>query len=135
MMDWSGRDFAQIMWNLTDDCPIAISYEAKHLPGDHWWEHQREHMCNWFFEINTAGAYGRKARDITAKGAYNRSQCAPGLLWLAEALGESPKVVQAAADAAGGIGRPASQCAAIRRVIPWSRIAELAAEAETEIFT
>lgn len=133
-MSWNGRDFAQIMWNLTDDCPIALEYEAKHLSRRGWWKHQREHLCHWFYELNTAGAYGRKSRNASARGAYNRFQCAPGLLWLAEALGESTAVVRAAADAAGGVGRPATQCAAIRRVIPWQRVEQLAKQAELEIF-
>lgn len=134
-MTWTGREFSQIMWNLTDDCPIALEYEAKHLPRRGWWKHQREHLCNWFYELDTPGAYGRKSRNTAARGAYNRFQCAPGLLWLAEALGESTAVVRAAAEAAGGVGRPATQCAAIRKVIPWRRIEQLAKQAELEIFT
>ena len=132
-MTWNGRDFARIMSELTDDCPIALEYEAKYLTRRGWWKHQREHLCAWFYQLGTPGAYGRKSRDMTARGAYNRFQCAPGLLWLAEALGESTAVVAAAAEAAGGVGRPATQCAAIRRVIPWRRIEELAKQAEIEI--
>lgn len=133
-MSWTGREFSQIMWNLTDDCPIALEYEAKHLSQRGWWKHQREHLCTWFYQLGTPGAYGRKSRNTAARGAYNRFQCAPGLLWLAEALGESTAVVQAAADAAGGVGHTATQCAAIRRVIPWRRIEQLAKQAELEIF-
>ena len=40
-MTWDGRDFARIMSELTDDCPIAIEYEAKHLSRAGWWKHQR----------------------------------------------------------------------------------------------
>ena len=129
--DWSGQDFAEIMWQLTDDCPIAIAYEQKYLPGEHWWENQREHLCHWFFELDGPGAYERQ-KEQTAKSAYNHFQCAPGLLWLAEALGEATGVVREAAEAAGGVGRPASQCAKIRKIIPWPRIAELADRAERE---
>lgn len=125
-LDWSGVDFAAIMRRLHAPTPIADRYESDFLQGEHWWVSQRQHLVGWFSEISGAGAYGRKVRGATAKTAYNRFQCAPGLLWLAEALGESPEVVMEAARLAGGQGRPASQCAAIRKVIPWGRIAELA---------
>ncbi|WP_216695293.1 hypothetical protein [Dietzia psychralcaliphila] len=52
---------------------------------------------------------------------------------MAEALGEEPEVVNnavAAADAAGP--NFTSQCAAIRKVVPWSRIEELIADRSSE---
>lgn len=82
-------------------------------------------MAAWLDELDGPGAYGRVSRGLGARHAYNHFQCAPGLLWIAEALGEHAQVVRDAADAAGGEGRPATQCAAIRRVIPWARIVEL----------
>ncbi|WP_163376953.1 hypothetical protein [Dietzia sp. Alg238-R159] len=45
---------------------------------------------------------------------------------MAEALGEEPEVVTSAVAAADAAGPNfTSQCAAIRRVVPWSRIEEL----------
>ena len=104
---------------------ISDAYEDEFLPGDHWWSSQREHLIGWFSQLAGPGAYDRKSKNLGAKHGYNHFQCAPGLLWLAEALGEDPSIVQRAAAEAGGIGRPAAQCAAIRRIIPWQRIAEL----------
>lgn len=123
--DWSGQVFAKILARLDAHYPISDGYEEAHLPGPHWWGSQREHVVRWLRDIGGAGAYNRKTRGLGAQHFYQHFQCAPGLLWVGEALGESPLVVQRAADAAGGVGRPAMQCAAIRRVIPWSRIAEL----------
>ncbi|MFT0847310.1 hypothetical protein VR010_06075 [Actinomycetaceae bacterium L2_0104] len=124
-MDWSGRTFAKLITRLPAHLPISDSYEKEYLPGRHWWSSQKEHMVAWFRELSGAGKYKRKSRGLGARHGYNHFQCAPGLLWLAEALGEDTAVVQEAAAAAGGVGRPASQCAAIRRKIPWRRIAAL----------
>lgn len=66
-----------------------------------------------------------KVEDLV-RGTGTHFQCAPALLGFAEALWEDPVVVQHAADLAGGIGRPATQCAAARRIIPWRRIEALA---------
>ena len=122
----TGREFADILSRLEPHLPISDEYESDHLPGDHWWSSQREHLVGWLNELDGPGAYDRKSRGLGARHAYNHFQCAPGLLWIAEALGEDPEVVAEAATAAGGVGRPATQCAVIRRVIPWARIAELA---------
>lgn len=121
----SARNMARIIERLPAHGPISDAYEAAYLPGSHWWSSQREHLHAWFCELDGPGAYGRKSRGLDARHGYNHFQCAPGLLWLAEALGEDTDVVQRAANQAGGKGRPASQCAAIRREIPWERVVEL----------
>ncbi|MCT2266039.1 hypothetical protein M3F32_15920 [Dietzia cinnamea] len=77
-------------------------------------------------ESEGPGAYGRKTRGRDAKATYNSLRCAPALIWIAEALGEDPAVVKSAVAAADAAGPNfTSQCAAIRRVVPWSRIEEL----------
>lgn len=86
---------------------------------------QREHVSAWMDELAGPGAYGRVTRGLGARHGYTPFQCAPGLLCIAEAVGEGPKRVLEAAAAAGGVGRAGMQCAATRRVIPWSRIEEL----------
>lgn len=126
--DMTGTEFAVILRRAEPHYPISDEYERAYLPGNHWWSSQQEHVTAWLDEIDGLGAYGRLTRGLGARHAYNHFQCAPGLLWVAEALGEDPEVVHAAAQSAGGIGRPASQCAAIRRLIPWSRIERLARE-------
>lgn len=121
----SGATLAHLLKHRDSHYPISDAYELAHLPGTHWWSSQKEHVTAWFAELAGPGAYGRKSRDLDARHGYTHFQCAPGLLWIAEALGEHPDTVQRAADIAGGVGRPASQCAAIRRVIPWERIETL----------
>ncbi|MGP3707156.1 hypothetical protein, partial [Gordonia paraffinivorans] len=61
-----------------------------------------------------------------SKHFYNHLRCAAGLIWLAEALGEEVEVLNSGVEAVRNAGRnPSSQCAAFRRVVPWSRILDL----------
>lgn len=126
--EMTGAEFAAMLRRAQPHYSISDEYERAFLPGVHWWSSQQEHVTAWLDEIDGPGAYRRVTRGLGARHAYNHFQCAPGLLWIAEALGEDPEVVQEAAQSAGGVGRPASQCAAIRRFIPWSRIERLARE-------
>ena len=105
--------------------PISDQYELDYLPGEHWWNSQHEHVIAWFNEIDGPGAYKRRSRGLGAHHAYTHFQCASGLLWIAEAVHADPVVVQRAAEAAAGVGRPATQCAAIRRILPWQQIEAL----------
>jgi len=117
--------FARLLRSAGAHYPISDLYERDYLPGRHWWTSQREHVTAWLDEIDGPGAYERASRGLGARHAYTHFQCAPGLLWIAEALREDPAVVQLAADTAAGVGRPATQCAAIRQIIPWQRIENL----------
>jgi len=47
------------------------------------------------------------------------------ILWIAEALGEDPQVVQAAGEKVLSVPSR-SRAGAARKVLPWSRISELA---------
>lgn len=92
--------------------------------GNAWYGSQKEHWLGWLAEYDGPGAYGRqlgKPRD--ARYIYNHIQCAPMLFWLAEAvetptdtLDETYKAVVAAPE------KNASQCAALRKVVPWDDI-------------
>ena len=124
MSEWSGRRLAALLATRAEHYPVSSAYERYYLPRGGGWSSQRGHMTAWMGEIAGPGAYGRKSRGSTARQAYNRFQCAPGLLWVAEAVGVPEGAVRAAAAAAGGRGRPATQCAAIRRLIPWQMIEE-----------
>lgn len=121
----TGRALARILRYANSNYPISDAYERDHLSGQHWWTSQREHVTAWLDQIDGAGAYNRASRGLGAQHAYTHFQCAPGLLWIAEALREESAVVQLAAERAAGIGRPGTQCAAIRRIIPWQRIETL----------
>ncbi|MBB1026072.1 MULTISPECIES: hypothetical protein [unclassified Dietzia] len=125
-----GRDFAKVLARLPPNPPITTAYEKNHRQGSPdprtKYRNQRDHMVGWMSEIDGPGAYGRKTRGRDARAAYNSLRCAPALIWMAEALGEKPAVVKtavAASDAAGP--NFSAQCAAIRKVVTWSRIEEL----------
>lgn len=126
-----GAELAKIIAKLPIRQPVTDAYQAENpmgtpRPGKSW-RNQREHLVDWLQALPGPGAYGRKSRDWDAQAAYNHFQCAPGLLWLGEALGEDPEVVKRAVQEVRlAPPRGASQCAAVRRVIPWSRIERLA---------
>lgn len=128
----AGSRLAKILGTAGPHYPVSDKYERDYLPGPSWWSSQQEHVTSWLNELDGPGAYDRQTRGLGAKHFYNHFQCAPGLLWVAEALGEDLAVVQRAADSAGGVGRGGTQCAMIRRGIPWSRIEALAAHRESQ---
>lgn len=125
-----GHELARVLAKLPPHPPITTEYERRHRQGCFdertSYANQRDHMVGWMREIDGPGAYGRKTRGRNAGESYNSLRCAPALIWMAEALGEEPAVVERAiaeADAAGP--NFSSQCAAIRKVVPWSRIESL----------
>ncbi len=92
--------------------------------GRAWYKHQKEHWQGWLGAYNGPGAYNRKewaSRD--AKFIWNHIQCAPMLYWLAEALDLPDDDLDLAYhDILAAPKRYASQCAALRRVFPWSSV-------------
>lgn len=125
--NFSGRAFARIIEQLPAETPLYRTYEPPNQDesSDVWYHSQKEHLMGWFSHLAGAGAYNRKTRGRRAKQGYNSFQCAMGLIWLAEALGENPDVVVAAANESFEHSHTAAQCAAVRRHIPWDRIVEL----------
>jgi len=124
----SAKRLARVLWRAKAHYPVSDSFEHDWLPGTSWWSSQQEHVCRWLEELNGPGAYGRKGFDSNARDFYQRFKCAAGLLWVAEAVGVDEDLVREAAEAAAaeaGAGKlPATQCAAIRRVIPWDVVAD-----------
>lgn len=88
-----------------------------------WYRSQKEHWLGWLSEYDGAGYYGRKGRGLSAQFSYNHIMCPPMLLWIVEASGVAKKKVLAAKQCALSV-RPAlaSQCAAIRKTVPWTEI-------------
>src|SRR4051794_17737130 len=78
--DMAGRDFATILRRARAHYPISDAYESEHLPGNHWWSNQQEHVTTWLGQLDGPGEYGRITRGLGARHAYNHFQCAPGLL-------------------------------------------------------
>ena len=90
----------------------------------YWYVTQQEHWLGWLREQDGPGAYGRKGLGRkSAEQVYNRINCAPMLVWLAEAVRvPQPDLKRAcrAVVAAPDVG--SAQCAAFRAVVPWSVI-------------
>ena len=144
--DWTAREFASILKRCGKDSqPITDALEGRNPvtgydePSSVWYSSQKEHVTDWLSEMAGPGAYNRKGSGYGARHFWQYFQCPDGLIWVAEALGEDPAIVQAAAHAfceMDGQGkRLATQCAAIRKIIPWERIAELAELREDKIIS
>ncbi len=89
-----------------------------------WYNSQKQHWLGWLAEYDGPGAYQRKPSGRrSAQFAYNHIQCAPMLLWLAEAL-ELPetKLEEAFLAVLDARSSHSKICAALRRVIPWSDV-------------
>jgi hypothetical protein len=92
-------------------------------PRATWYETQQEHLLGWLREYDGPGFYGRKNSVRTAEFVYNHFQCAPGLLWIAEAAGAPRPLLLKAKRAVLAAGRNgAAKSAAVRRVLPWSLV-------------
>ena len=63
-----------------------------------WYRSQKEHWVGWLGEYDGPGFYGRRNWDRSAAFVYNHINCAPMVLWLAEALGIPKTVLRAAAS-------------------------------------
>ncbi|GAA2182272.1 hypothetical protein GCM10009785_20710 [Brooklawnia cerclae] len=128
--DFSPRVFARALrktdehYPVSDHCEQALAAHRKR-PTAPWYRSQKEHVTGWLNELDGPGAYNRKSRGLNARHFWNHFQCAPGLLWVAEALGEDVTVVRQASEAAQHEERAAARCAAVRKVIPWARVVEL----------
>jgi hypothetical protein len=117
---------------LPTHAPITDSFERSLVAEGIWthdrarYESQKEHWVGWLKDYDSPGYYKRKVwRDRTAKYVYQHINCPPMLLWLAEAADVPRGKVLAAKRSAVAAG-PAlpSKAAAIRRVIPFSEIAD-----------
>lgn len=81
---------------------------------------QKQHWIGWLSEYDGPGFYGRSNGKRDARYIYGHIQCPPMLLWLAEAAGVAGELVTAAAAAVKPGDRVTTQCAALRRIIPWA---------------
>jgi hypothetical protein len=90
-------------------------------PRRTWYkDNQKKHWLVWLGPNSSRSHQRQPARFF-----YNQIRSAPMLLWLGEASGVSVILLKKAAKAARSAGKAgsAAQCAAIRRMIPWSDIA------------
>lgn len=102
------------MWNY------EVELKKKHK------NNQKDHWLGWISEQDGPGFYNRKNWEgTTAKSIYNRIVCPPMLLWLGEAAGiPGKKILSAKREALSANKSFPSQCAAIRRIIPWEIVEE-----------
>ena len=84
-----------------------------------WYESQHEHWQGWLGEYLSAGPYGRKGRRNDARFAYHHINCPPMLVWPACASGVAPSTIRRASAEARSRKSPQSQCAGIRRHVPF----------------
>ena len=122
--DYPAKQFIRLLKRKKEHYPTFDQYDDTDYSKT-WYRSQKQHILGWLKEYGGPGAYQRKSRGLTAKYFYNHFACAPGLLWLAEALGETPETLELAAQAATQEHHPSAKCAAIRTAIPWSRILQL----------
>lgn len=122
------RDFVRVLRRLEPHLPISDRYELDRPQRQGaWWTSQQEHMVRWFSDQLTrgSGTFTRREPNESARTTYNRLLCPAAFVWMAEALGEDPAVVQAAADAARDEPNARKRPGHLRKQLPWSRIVEL----------
>jgi len=121
-------EFVRVLEILEPHLPISDQYERDcfQKPGT-WWSSQQKHMVSWFSGQLTlgSGAFTRQQPNMSARTTYNRLLAPAAFVWMAEALGEDPRVVQAAADAARDEPNARKRPGLLRQYLPWRRIAEL----------
>jgi hypothetical protein len=130
--DLTTAAFVAVLRRLKPHLPISDAYE-RDLPQRHgtWWSSQQEHMIGWFGAQDGygSGKFTRTTPNTSARRTYNRLLSPPAFVWMAEALGEDPAVVLAAADAARAEPNARKRPALLRRLLPWERIVQLAKRA------
>ena len=92
---------------------------------------QKAHMIGWFMSQLTTGekGYKRFRANTSSAATYNRLLNPGALIWIVDALGEDSAVIEKAVQAAkaAGVNDYRERCRAFRRLIPWDRVYELAA--------
>lgn len=91
-----------------------------------WYLTQKEHWLGWLGAYHGPGAYGRtSSRRRDARFAYNHIVNWQMLEWLIRAAGADSATNKAVLAASKHGTRLQEKAAAIRRVVPWDRVAEL----------
>ena len=94
-------------------------------PGYKKYTTQKDRWLGWLNPAAGAGTYPRRTgENATARVVYNRIVEPKMLLWLADAAGVQPALVNEARRAAEIEAPLASKAAAIRKVVPWIVVAD-----------
>src|SRR5699024_6541938 len=88
-----------------------------------WRHNQKEHVLTWFASQPTRGdvAYSRKTPNSSARASNIRLMNPAMILWIAEALGEEPRVVQESGEKVLAVPSR-SRAGTARKALPWLRI-------------
>ncbi|MEW6859872.1 hypothetical protein [Trueperella pyogenes] len=127
-IDFNVREFARLLGRLPDHLPISDAMEqADPQKKGRWWSSQREHMTSWFASQATtgSGSFTREVPNRSARTTYNRLQHPEGLIWIAEAVGVDPVLIDRVAHEALTMDRR-KRSGFIRKHIPWEMVADQA---------
>lgn len=107
----------------------AATPEADRLAKSGYATH-KDHWLAWAGQYNDAdgGYYGRSDTTVAdARTLYQRLNCGPMILWLAEAAGAGPVQIRMAINdmKANGHGRAQTEARIARTHFPWERVAPL----------
>ncbi len=109
------------------DTPITSSFELEGVESTStnvWYQSQGEHWIGWLRGYRGSGFYNRSNPNRTPKYIYNHIMCPPMLIWLAEVLKIEHSILEKAISSARSSTKYQTQCANIRKVIPWHTIEE-----------
>lgn len=112
---------AQVIERLPQDQAVPDN-----TPGYNVYNTQRAHWLGWLDPAAGTGTYALTTRgSVSARTVYQRIGEPRMLLWLAEAAGVDPELLLQARESTAQVQPLASQCAAIRKLIPWRLLAEV----------
>jgi hypothetical protein len=85
----------------------------------------KSQWLGWLGEYLTSGYYDRKNAVDDAAWAYQHLNNGRMIVWLNEAAGEDPRIIDAAIAAMEGREPTQTEAKYARRVLPWKYVAEL----------
>lgn len=121
--DFGCEEFAGLLADLEEELPISGG-----CIRNMWWLSQKEHMVDWFRvqgAVVTDIPFAHKPYE-SAREAYEALLSVGGILWINEALGVDPKLVQAAFEAAKAEELLALKYKVVLEYLPWSVVFEKA---------
>lgn len=111
--------FIQAIRRLPSDEPVP-----NRQPGYNNYRTQKDHWLGWLDPNSGTGTYPRRsAPSRDARYVYNHIIEPKLLFWLISASGVEPELLKAAKQAAEVASSLASKSAAIRKQVPWPKIA------------
>jgi hypothetical protein len=102
--------------------PTPRSDQLPLAPGQ---ESNKSQWLRWLEEYLEPGFYNRQTFVDDAKTAYQRLNNGRMIVWLNEAAGENPRIIEAAIIAMDERDAPQTEAKFARRVLPWDRLARL----------